>query len=435
MNMLPVVAAPPDGGWVTFRRVRWPNVCMLAVFLGVSASACSHGAKTASSPTSATATSTPSTGPKNPAARRPGARSTPPTPRPVGNGEVSATPASIASDCSADVTSSLQAWFDSTLDNNVLTFPKDACYRIEDTLRLAQRRDLVIEGNGATLQATTVGAGGRIRVRGRSHLLISQSHNIVLRDLIVRGANPHAGTGAQAYQPAYEAQHAFSLSADDGVTLDRVQAYDVYGDFVYVGGRNGTPSKHITVKDSKFARNGRQGISVTNGEDVDIIDNEIRDVARSLIDLEPNSRRQEARRIRIDGNTTGAVRNFWLANKGSGINIGNVTVSGNTMRAASGGLVFVYGPAFGKRGPYVFTDNQFQVTGVVTDEDATGVFVFRNAQGIEISKNTVRAPVLRRMPAVELRGSSDVVVAGNRFTGTAEPVKADAASSNVHVAP
>ena len=437
MDIVSVTAVRPCGACVTFRLVRWPYICVVTACLGVSLTACSHGSQARTSATSTTGATQLLPGQENtPPSRRP--RTTRPAataPHPDGNGATFAVPTSIAADCSVDVTPSLQSWLDGTPDNGVLAFPAGACYRIEDSLRLAHRRDLTIEGHGVLLEANTVGTGGRLSVRGRAQLVVTNSQNIVVRDVVVRGPNPHGGTDPDAYQPRYEAQHAFSLSADDGVTLDHVQAYDVYGDFVYIGGSSGTPSRHITVKNSQFARSGRQGISVTDGEDVDITDNSIGDVARSLFDLEPNARAQEVRRVNISGNTTGPVRNFWLANKGSGINIGEITVSRNVMRTASGGLVFVFGPAFGKRGPFVFTDNEFQVTGLVTDENARGVFVFSNVKGVELSKNLVRAPASRRMPAVELRGTTDVVLTGNRFTGTAQPVLADAASGNVHVAP
>jgi hypothetical protein len=356
-------------------------------------------------------------------------------PRADGGGATFTVPASIPADCSVDVTPSLQSWLDATPDHSVISFPERACYRIERTLRFTRRRDVVVDGNGATLEAKTPGSGDRLGVRGRAHVLVAGSKNVVVRDLIVRGANPDAGANASAYQPRYEAQHGFSLIADDGVTLDHVQAYDVFGDFVYIGGPAGSPSRQVVIKGSRFARSGRQGISITNAADVDISGNAIGDVARSLVDLEPNLPAQEVRNIRIVDNETGPVRNFWLADKGVGIDIGDVTVSRNVMKAPSGGLVFVYGPKRGKRGPFVFSDNDFQVTGAVNDEGGTGAFVFVNARDVDISRNRVRVPATRRMPAVELRATSAVVIADNEFTGTVKPLEADGASTDVQVRP
>ncbi|MCU1429331.1 MAG: hypothetical protein JWL83_3331 [Actinomycetia bacterium] len=339
-------------------------------------------------------------------------------------------PKSIAGNCSADVTDALQAWFDSVPDGSTVSLPAHACYRIEGTVMLEDRHDLLLDGHGATLQAKTAGAGKK-RDRNRCQLVLRSSSNITVQDLIVRGANPHAGTSKAAYVADLEAQHAFKLSGDDGVFLDRVQAYDTYGDFVNIAGRKGTPSKNITVARSTFDRSGRQGISFTKSEDVLIVGNEIGNVARSLFDIELDKKTSSARRIRIVANTTGPVRNFWLANKGAGVDVGDVTVTGNVTREASGGGVFVFGPLAGKRGPFTFADNVFQVTGRVSDEGSRGVFYFRNTDHVTIRHNEVHAPPDRKMPAVELHASSDATIAGNKFVGTAKPVLADTASKNV----
>jgi len=344
-------------------------------------------------------------------------------------------PTSIHGNCSIDVTSELQSWLDSTPDDARLEFRRGACFRIEGTLVLKARHDLVIDGLGATLKATTRGSGGRLQVRARSQVSVVNSSAVTIRDLDVHGANPHAGTSVNAYQPALEAQHAFNLLGDDRVTLEHVEASDVYGDFVYIGGSATGPSEHITVSESRFERSGRQGISVTNADDVQIVRNTIGEVARSLIDLEPNLPSQEARDIRIVGNTTGAARNFWLADKGSGFNVGNVTVTDNVMQAATGGLVFVYGPKRAKRGPFVFTGNVFQVTGAVTDEQATGAFFFANAADVSITDNQLTVPPERAMPAVELRATNDVVISRNRFAGTAKPLLSDSSSTGVRLTP
>jgi Right handed beta helix region len=329
---------------------------------------------------------------------------------------------SIPADCSADVTAELQSWVDQLPNHATAELRAGGCYRIEGTLVLANCTNLTLAGNGATLEATTPGTGGRLQRRERSQLNIVNSHDVTVHDLIVRGANPHAGVSPEAYQPAFEAQHAFSLHGDDGVTLDRVQAYDVYGDFVYIGGTAGTPSRHVTVTHSHFERNGRQGISVTDGDDILISRNEIGYVSRSVFDLEPNKRADEARNIRIENNVTGPAHNYWLANKGSGINVGDVTVSHNVMQEPSGALVIVAGPSFGKRGPFTFVDNTFRTTGAVADENAVGAFLFENAAGVRVTGNDVQVPAARHMAGVELRAASEVSVTGNQFTGVTKTV-------------
>src|SRR5205823_12558932 len=71
-------------------------------------------------------------------------------------------PSSIAANCSTDVSAALQSWIDSVPDNATIAFPQNGCYRIESTLRLKDRHDLLLDGHGATLRATTPGAGARL---------------------------------------------------------------------------------------------------------------------------------------------------------------------------------------------------------------------------------------------------------------------------------
>jgi hypothetical protein len=404
--------------------VRRSTTSFLLVVLVASAAACSGGnSRHAAKPS-------PSTKPKQHQGKHRAGLRTPVT-RPDGGGRTVAAPTSIPSDCSVDVSAELQSWFDGLADHVTAALPDGACYRIEKTLVLARRRDLVIEGNGATLKATTTGVGGRLQQRARSQLSIAHSQNITVRNLTVHGANPRGGANSAAYQPGFEAQHGFSLLADDNVTLDRVHASDVYGDFVYIGGAVKKPCRHITVKNSTFERSGRQGISVTNGEDILIASNHISDVGRSMFDLEPNLRGAEVRRIRIEDNTTGAALNYWIANKGVGINIGDVTVSRNVMKSPTGALVIVVGPKFGKRGPFTFANNDFVTTGAVSDEHAAGAFLFVNVSGVAITGNRLRVTGTAQLAGVEVRTSDHVAVNDNRFTGTTRTMLADSASTNI----
>ncbi len=324
-------------------------------------------------------------------------------------GRATVVPASIASNCSVDVSAALQSWIDTTPDNATLSFAPHACYRVDGTLMFENRDRLRIEGNGATLRAFTVGNRTRAQVRIRT------SRNITVQDLVVRGANPHAGATANAYVATLEAQHAFDLQGVTGVLLSHVQAYDLYGDFVYIGARRDQPSGDVTVSHSTFDRSGRQGISVTAGVNVAIADNSISGVARSLFDLEANTKSTKIRHILILRNITGAARNFWLANKGKDANIGDIRFVGNRMSQATGGLVFVYSTGDAARGPFVFEGNQLIANDAVSDEGSRGAFFFTNAHDVTITDNTVS--FARGMTAIELRNSHDVVVARNHFSG------------------
>jgi hypothetical protein len=341
-------------------------------------------------------------------------------------GAVKQVPASIARDCSVDVSAALQSWIASVPDNSTLSFPAKACYRIDDTLLIDARNRLLIDGNGATLKAVVMGN------RARAQLRLRGGGDLTVRNLVVRGANPHAGATAAAYRPDLEAQHAFQVMGSTNVLLDHVSAFDTYGDFVYIGPGKSGPSRNVTVANSTFARSGRQGISITAAVGVTIEANTIADVSRSVFDLEANSRKAEIRDVRIVGNVTGAAVNFWLANKGFAATITNVSITGNRMAVATGGLLFVFARRGDYRGPYLIAGNRFIANDAIHDENATGAFFFAFSANVTIRGNDVTFPAGAAMPAVEIRNCHRVTVTGNRFTNAGRTIVASDGSTDYH---
>jgi Right handed beta helix region len=336
-------------------------------------------------------------------------------------------PDSIDHSCGSDVTDAINGFLGSAGDNTTIRFASQGCYRVDGTLTLDGHHRIDIEGNGALIKATTVGD------RSRRDLTVSESDDIIIRDLNVIGSNNQAGTTAGAYDPDLAFQHAFTISGAHRVLLERVTAKQLHGDFVYLGGGGNTPSTDVTIANSTFEGSGRQGISVTDANRVLIIDNHIGDVPRSMFDLEPNDDSGEARNVRITGNHTGAATNFWLADKGAGNQIGPVEIDGNTMDDSTGGLIFAFGHTGGFRGPWNVRDNQFIASDRVHDERSVGAMLFANCSDISVTGNHVLYPAGVTMPAIELRTSQNVKVAGNDFTGTSQPVMSDAATTGLSI--
>jgi hypothetical protein len=330
----------------------------------------------------------------------------------------SSPPAAIADNCSRDVTAALLKWIRSVPNGSTLSFSHHGCYQVDGSLQISNRSNLTFEGNGATFRAETTGT------RKRRFFWFLGGRNLALRDLTVRGANPHAGARPGAYVPALEFQHAFTFAGVDGATLDDVQAYDLYGDFVYVGpGTTGRDwSQDITIKNSRFDRSGRQGISIVAGRDIDIEHNTISGVARSMFDLEPNGQSGGALDVKIEHNTTGAAVNFWVDSKGAPGRIGDVTITDNVMREATGNVVWVFAPDGTTRGPFDIERNQLIAGGHVHDEGSRGALFFANCSGITIRDNHVQFPAGARVPAVELRNSRNATIAGNSFANAAPSI-------------
>ena len=243
-------------------------------------------------------------------------------------------PASIAADCSADVTTALLDWFASVPDSSTLRFGRNACYDVDGGLVVDDRHALTFDGNGATFRV--VSRGGY----QRSDWTFRGGSDITLRNMTVRGANPSAGTGRAAFARRLQWQHGFRLSGVQGAVLDSVQVYDVYGDFVCLSNderarRGGEPNRHVTIRDSRFERNGRMGISITHGEDVTIEDNYLGDVRWSAIDLELDDDVEVGRDLVVRRNRFGPVFHAVLANGGAGTSesVARVTFAENVMEA------------------------------------------------------------------------------------------------------
>jgi Right handed beta helix region len=317
-------------------------------------------------------------------------------------------PTGIDSSGIQDDTAALQTLLNTLPDGSTLAFQAGGKYRIEGTLHVTNKHDLTIDGNGALFFATTTGN------RTRSQWSFEGGSNIVVRNVIVKGANPHAGTGDAAYVASLEAQHAFNIWSTNNIELDHVTATDVYGDFVYIGPQAGGLAKNIYIHDSTFDRNGRQGISVTGADGVRIIRNTITDTRRATFDLEPNGPDWGALNVDIEDNTIGPGRLNVLSSAGIGP-VSNIIFSGNTIERPFNMLVG--DTAGGRRGPFTIRDNV--ATETWGSSAGSGALDFSNIDGLAVTGNTIPLQAGRGDYGVRANTSCNVVVTGNTVTGGA----------------
>jgi hypothetical protein len=97
-------------------------------------------------------------------------------------------------------------------------------------------------------------------------------------------------------------------------------------------------------------------------------------------------------------------------------------VKKNVMTEPTAGLVFVYGPTGGYRGPFTFVGNTFVITGAVQDEGSKGAFFLSRARDVTIRDNRVTLPEGRELPGVELRDAEDVSVDENTFVNGGQEI-------------
>ncbi len=237
-------------------------------------------------------------------------------------------PTSIDATGKTDVSTKMAAFFHSVPDGSTVMFKAGSRYRMDQTLVLDHRHRLTLEGNGATFIERTPGDAHRTNVR------IVLSSDIVIRHVTVVGANPHAGTSEAAYVPAKEHQHGFELLGASHVTLDGVAAFDVYGDFVYLGGKGRVWSNDVVVRNSWFARNGRQGIALTGARNILIEHNSISEVRRATFDFEPDGAGSGVDHVVIRNNTVGRGRLLFVAAAGLQP-VNHVQIRGNQLHGQS----------------------------------------------------------------------------------------------------
>jgi hypothetical protein len=313
----------------------------------------------------------------------------------------------VPTDCSVDVSARIQAVIDAAPDGSTLQFTPGACYRIDNTITVRDRSGLTFAGNGATFRQVTNGSELRnpSTVRARAAWLFVRGTDLTMQDTIVIGANPAAGMGERAYQPKFEGQAAYWIQGSHDTLLDRVQAYDTYGDFVYVApGTDG-----LLVRNSTFSRNGRQGWTI-NGSNITFDHNTISETRRATIDIEPTYANWTTRNVTISNNVVGHGRGYFLANKGSGQAIvDGVSILNNELRGKTMQILSAAAP--GKHTNYRIIGNRSNM--VLSGYG--GPFVFHNVTNLQISFNRQITQNSHPLRGASLKGAVHVVIAGNEW--------------------
>jgi hypothetical protein len=328
-------------------------------------------------------------------------------------------PASIVADCSADMTRQLNDWIASVPDSSTLVFGRNACYNIDGGLIVVDRHGLTFDGNGSTFRVFSEGDPNR------SNWTIRAGSDITLRNMTARGAHPRAGIHHDSHVGRLEWQHGFRFQATQTGTLDNVQVYDVYGDFfeaepdwTRVAVWPGEPARNITVRNSRFERNGRMGAGLTHVDGFLMENSYMGEVSLSAIDVELDDALATGRNVRIIGNRFGRVRHGVFTNFGQGnsAGVGNHVFSNNVMEAAP---VTCIPPVWaGAPGEgifwtgYVFEGNTIRTAG--------NAFEVTRIRDVRIRNNTVifhPGGGCERPEAVRARNSHGGIVQHNTIIG------------------
>jgi len=309
-------------------------------------------------------------------------------------------PGGIANDCSTDVTRQLLAWFASVPDNSVLTFSKDACYRVEGTLVLQNRTDLVFEGRGATFHSSNPPSDHRAIWR-----LIDSNH-IVLKDMAIKGSYAHGGTFAAGLQ------HAHAVDVDgSSVDIDHVTMADIAGDCVYFG-RGPTTALSLssgTVLDSTCLRTSRNAVAVVAGEDILVQRVTTGSIGYNVFDVEPNvDTGWGSNGVTFDDNTIGSfAKSVYSIVEGAPISNQSFT---NNHIAGRGLKVAIGDPAHAG-----YRAREVTISGNTSDTAQTPAAInIDHVDGLTITGNTIP---MTGGPMAAVTGSCDLDISGNSYAG------------------
>jgi hypothetical protein len=317
-------------------------------------------------------------------------------------GEVYTVPSSVPSGCSTDATSKILSWIASVPNKSTLRFGAGACYRIEGTLEL-KNRNLSFDGNGSTFKSLNAPSGQRAMWRVSDSIVSFRSMTII-------GSYANGGVIDRNLQWA----HGIDLRGTDAVVAN-VAMSDLAGDCVYFG--LGADRSSGAVRDSSCRRIGRNGVSVTAGNDIIVERTTTNKIGHIVFDVEPNSGSGNwgSCRVTFDSNT---IRTYWLY---AWTVIPNAPICDQAFtnnRVVGQGLAIA---AMSRP----FRPQGLTVTGNTSDT-AQGPPImsptamdFHNVDGLTVSGNTVP---LTSGTMAQVDSSCNVSVSGNSYPGGSQEV-------------
>lgn len=268
----------------------------------------------------------PSSGPGTPAI----------TTRAVGGGlaggrTAEAVPPGIAPDCSVDVTAQLNEWFASVPDGSTLTFGAGDCFRVDGTLRLTDRHNLTLVGNGARFAAyVTPPPEPKIT---RQMWQILGGTGLTMRGMTLQGTNP---------TPKFDVRREWfpliQLKGAQQVLIEDVHGSNSWGDFLSITpdtrGTVDTYPRDVTMRGSSSDIVGRAAVMCNGCEDIAIRNNTFTNTGYQVFNIEVEAPYWHARDIAFTGNTIGGrIGLSVLVNAGIGHDVTNITFAKNTMRS------------------------------------------------------------------------------------------------------
>jgi hypothetical protein len=273
-------------------------------------------------------------------------------------------PASINSSGTADASAALIAFIAKVPNGATIVFRAGGVYRMDRAFKFAQRRNLTLNGNGATLRSN----GGTTEASALFWLVNDSGVRVTNFKLVGNSSTPGH------FQPGREGASGVLVDGGSGITLDHLTVSKVWGDCVEVN----SWASGVTFRDSDCVSVGRSGVSIISGRSVTIERNSFVRSGYTVFNIEPNNSSEGASNVRFVSNTAGTWTNsFVSANGAAGSKVSGITISGN--RVTGGTLLLVM--TIARRSNVVFSNNRSSVSGYGP------ILRFAHVDGLTISGN------------------------------------------------
>lgn len=344
-------------------------------------------------------------------------------------------PPSVDASGTADVTDDVQALIDAAPDGSIIRLTPGGQYRVDGILRLEGRKDLDIDGAGATLEATT------IVDTNRRTLYLRGSERIVIHDLTIVGVNPAPGVLDEAHQ----FEHGIWIDGGSDITIERVTIRRPRGDCVYLGTADGAFDwvQRVRLVDSTCRGAGRNGIAIVGASDVRIEGNTFEELGLHVVDIEPNRTDghdggepkpvQGARRVAVvDNRVIGPIQGYFFAANGWG-RVDELAVVGNVLTGT--GMRITVQPLPGSG----YIRSSVLIVGNTSDtayRAGKGGAAMRFTRAVDLTVRDNTGPVEGADAAlIEIRESCRVDIGGNSFPGGDLEVRGEPTTCPVPTAP
>ena len=195
-------------------------------------------------------------------------------------------PASIAANCSSDVTAALKHWLRHVPRNSAVDFPSNGCYLVSNSpkhvLTLAKLSDITINGNGTTLKQTTYDCTPL--KTDQPVMRVPEDTDLTIDDLVLDGAKQSQCKGAAPN--THEGLGGIAVGGDDqyktgsaNVTFNHVTVENVLGDALDIvpdlGHNWNSINTNITFENGTVTNIGYDVLVVEGGNGVHFIGNTV----------------------------------------------------------------------------------------------------------------------------------------------------------------